>query len=137
MKYINLACKVLIIPLMLIIVMTQHQSVLADATYTLSGRVSIQSGDPLPSTAVALIDPITGATIASTLTDSSGIYSLSVNEGTYNVRVTPPEESGVGSAIALSRMLTGDTSLDFVLVPAGSVTFSGRLLNAFGDACYI
>jgi len=114
--------------------MTQHQSVLADATYTLSGRVSIQSGDPLPSTAVALIDPITGATIASTLTDSSGIYSLSVNEGTYNVRVTPPEESGVGSAIALSRMLTGDTSLDFVLVPAGSVTFSGRLLNAFGDA---
>lgn len=57
---------------------------------------------------------------------------MTVAAGTYNVRVTPPAGSGFGSATALNQNLNADKSLDFVLVPAGSVTLSGRVLDSEG-----
>ena len=73
------------------------------ATYQLSGKVTDQSSNPIVGATVAVIDPSTSATVASTTTDSSGTYSLSVDGGTYNIQVTPPSGSGFGSSITLDQ----------------------------------
>ncbi len=103
------------------------------ATFQVSGRVTDQSGSPLADTLVSIINPGSGSTIASASTDSNGAYSLSVDEGTYNIRVTPPAGSGLGSAVALNQTIDGPKEIDFVLVPEGTAMLSGRLLNLFGD----
>ncbi len=44
------------------------------ATYQLSGKVTDQSSNPIVGTTIAVIEPSTSATVASTTTDSSGNY---------------------------------------------------------------
>src|SRR5215212_9410648 len=85
----------------------------AAATFQLSGRVTNQSGNPLVGSTVEVMTPGTGSVVASATTNTSGNYAVSVAEGTYDVRVTPPAGSGFGSAVALNRAITGDTNLDF------------------------
>lgn len=118
--------------LLLALVLLLHGTAVASA-FTLSGRVTNQSGYPLPGTIVEVIDPATSNTLVSTSTDSGGNYAVSVDSGAYNVRVTPPAGSGFGAATALNRTIDRDTILDFVLVPAGSVRLSGRMLDALGN----
>ncbi len=103
------------------------------ATYQLSGKVTDQSGNPIPGTTVAVIDPSTSTTVASATTDSTGNYALSVDGGTYNIQVTPPTSSGFQPAQILSKAITGDTTVNVVLVPSGSVTLSGRVLDRSGQ----
>ncbi|HEX6292146.1 MAG TPA: carboxypeptidase-like regulatory domain-containing protein [Herpetosiphonaceae bacterium] len=102
-------------------------------SYQLSGKVSDQSGNGLASVTVDVINPTTAATVASTITNISGTYTLSVEQGTYDVRVTPTAASGFGPAVALGRTITRATTLDFVLVPAGVVTLSGKVRDPLGN----
>ncbi len=108
-------------------------SFVAAANFPLSGRVTNQSGGPLPGSTVEVINPSNSMTVASATTDSTGYYTVSVLGGTYNVKVTPPTGSGFGAAIALNQNITSDTNLDFVLVPPGSVSLSGRVLDGLGN----
>jgi len=108
-------------------------TLVAAATFQLSGRVTDQSGDPLAGSLIEVIDPGTGSVVASATTDGSGNYSMPVSEGTYNIQVIPPTGSGFGLAIALNKPITNDTNLDFVLVPAGVAVLSGRVLDSLSN----
>ena len=133
MKYLTFACKAFVISLVFVIALAQYQVALADTTYTLSGQVADQSGNPLPDTMVEVIDPATGTTIDSISTDPNGMYSLSVNEGTYNVRVTPPAGSGFVPITAVNQNINDDKTINFVLVPVGLVSLSGHVLDLLGN----
>ena len=100
---------------------------------TVSGTVKDNSGNPVTDAEVRVIDPTTQGIIASDLTDSTGNYTLSVDPGTYDVKVIPPVGSEFGPAIALGLVLTSNTILNFVLVPVGAVTLSGKVLDPMGD----
>ena len=109
-------------------------SLVVAATFSLSGRVIDQSGNPLAGSTVEILTPGTSTIVASTTTDNiNGDYTISVNEGIYDVRVTPPAGSGFTTAIAIGRSITNDTLLDFVLVPEGVVSLSGRILDPLGN----
>ncbi|MEZ4711092.1 MAG: carboxypeptidase-like regulatory domain-containing protein [Caldilineaceae bacterium] len=103
------------------------------AVYQLAGRVTNQSGSPLVDVTVEVIDPATSTTVASAATDANGNYALSVDEGTYDVRVTTPAGIGLVSTLTLGKIINSALVLDFVLVPAGTVTLRGRLLDPQGS----
>ena len=63
-------------------------------TFTLSGRVTDQTAAGIVGATVEALQPGTMAVVASTATDANGAYSLSLDAGTYDVRVTPPSGSG-------------------------------------------
>jgi hypothetical protein len=102
-------------------------------SYQLSGRVTDQSGTPLPGSFVEVVDPAGGSSMAGATADVRGNYSLTVPGGIYDVRVTPPGGSGFGTSVALGRNINADTVLDLVLVPNGVVNLSGRILDALGN----
>ncbi len=94
-------------------------------TVTLSGSVKDSSGNAISNTTVSVNDP----SASNTTTDSSGNYSLVIESGTYNVQATPPSGSGFTSATALNRNISSSTVLNFVLVPTGTVTLTGKVLD--------
>src|SRR5882724_2558447 len=98
-------------------------------TFTLSGSVKNTSGNGISGTTVSVND----ANSDSTTTDSSGNYSLSIPVGTYNVQVTPPSGSGFTSAVAVNQNINASTVINFVLVPSGTVTLSGHVLDGMGQ----
>ncbi|OFW04794.1 MAG: hypothetical protein A3H96_10290 [Acidobacteria bacterium RIFCSPLOWO2_02_FULL_67_36] len=101
-------------------------------SYGLSGRVTNQSGSPLAGSVVDVFEAGTTTLAANAVTDPDGVYSTAISAGTYDIRVTPPPGTGFGTATAPGRTITGNTTLDFVLVPIGSVTLSGRVLDGQG-----
>jgi protocatechuate 3,4-dioxygenase beta subunit len=98
-------------------------------TFTLSGSVKDTSGNGISGTIVSVND----ANSDNTTTDSSGNYSLSIPAGTYNVQVTPPSGSGFTSAVAVNQNISANTVINFVLVPSGTVTLSGHVLDGIGQ----
>jgi len=99
------------------------------ANITLSGEVSDNSNNAIVGATVSVND----ANNDSTITNSSGNYSLSIPQGTYNIQVTPPSGSGFTSAIALSQNISSDTTLNFVLTPAGTEILSGHVYDSQGN----
>src|SRR3972149_6352078 len=71
----------------------------AEAAVTISGTVKDNTGAAVVGALVQVIDPASQQTVASTQTNSNGAYSLSVDPGTYDVRVIPPAGSIFQSAI--------------------------------------
>lgn len=94
-------------------------------TFTLSGSVKDSSGNAISNSTVSVND----ASSSNTTTDSAGNYTLVIEEGTYNVQVTPPSGSGFTSATAVNQNISGNTVLNFVLVPTGTVALTGRVLD--------
>src|SRR5581483_2280004 len=105
--------------------------ILQAANFTLSGRVTDQSSNAVVGATVAALDG-SNATIASATTDSSGNYSMSLPGGTYTIQVTPPAGSSFQTSNTPNESITADTTLNFVLVPAGAVTLSGHVLDGQG-----
>ncbi len=103
------------------------------SVFQVSGTVKNQSSVPLSGAAVDVINASDGSVVTGTTTDSNGYYTLSIAAGTYNVRVTPPAGSGFQTSIALNRVISGDTVLDFVLVPSGVAGLNGRIKDRFGN----
>ena len=116
-----------------IVVLLLTSTIASAAAYQLSGWVTDQAGAAISGVVVELIDPATGESIASATTDSNGSYALPVAEGTYNVLVNPPSSSGFGPSVALNQIISADKNLDFVLVPAGIITLSGKVLDPLGN----
>ncbi|GAB4456799.1 MAG: hypothetical protein Kow0031_37870 [Anaerolineae bacterium] len=102
------------------------------ASYTLSGQVTDQSSAAVANALVEVINPASGTTVYSTTTNAGGSYALTVDAGTYDVKVTPPGGSGFGESTVLAQNITADTTLDVVLVPAGNITLTGRVLDGEG-----
>ena len=103
----------------------------ASTLYTVSGRVTDQTGTAVVATTVEALDT-GGATVASSTSTSVGNYSLTLAAATYTFRVTPPSGSAFQVSTVPNRSITANTTLDFTLVPAGAVTLSGRVVDRDG-----
>src|SRR5258708_39016736 len=105
------------------------KSALAD-TVTLSGSVKDSSGTAIGGATVSVNDP----NLDSTTTDpTTGNYSLTIPSGTYNVQVTPAAGSSFSSAIAYNQNISVNTTLNFILTPAGTASLSGHLYDESGN----
>ena len=124
--------KIIIVFALSIVAMTLFTGIVSAATYTLSGRVTNQSGTPLDAVTIEVLDPGTGTIVASAATDATGNYTLTIDEGTYDMRVVPPAGSGFAESLSPGQIINSDTNLDFALVPAGLVTVSGRVVDRDG-----
>src|SRR5688572_1803814 len=85
--------------------------------FTVSGTVRDNANTPFVSALVEALDPLTTGVVASTMTNASGAYSLTVAAGTYNMRATPPAGSSFAPATLLGQTISADTTINFVLVP--------------------
>jgi protocatechuate 3,4-dioxygenase beta subunit len=101
--------------------------------FTVTGTVKNNEGTPFDGAEVQAIEHSTGLVVTSALTNSSGAYSLSVVQGTYDVKAIPPAGSGFTPTILLGQTITGPTIIDFVLVPAGTCTLSGQITDRDGN----
>ncbi|OGH16947.1 MAG: hypothetical protein A3C30_00955 [Candidatus Levybacteria bacterium RIFCSPHIGHO2_02_FULL_40_18] len=101
--------------------------------HTLSGNVSDSSGTDIVGAVVDVIDTTTNNNVGNDTTDGFGNYSIEVSSGTYDIEVTPPGGSGFDSAIAPSRTISGDTVVNFIFAPAGSVALSGHIYDPLGN----
>lgn len=103
------------------------------SAHTLSGKISDNSSTPIPSTIVEVVDVGTQVTVGSATSDNAGDYAVQVNDGIYDIKVTPSSGSEFSPVIAFSRSIFSNTILDFILVPAGSVTLSGHIYDSQGN----
>ena len=66
--------------------------------YTLSGII-YGGSTPMPDATVNLYNAASGNQLQSTVTNSSGFYSFTVDNGTYNLLIVPPSGSGFDEAV--------------------------------------
>lgn len=97
---------------------------------TISGIARDDGGTAISGVVVVAEDAVTHAVTASDTTDGSGLYSLAVPAGTYDVKATPPAG---GTVTYAGITATADVELDILYVSTELVTFSGRLLDRDGD----
>lgn len=102
------------------------------ATYALSGHVRNSSGVSLDGAVINVKNPSNNEIIATITTNSEGHYNVNVEEGIYNIQVTPPAESGLSSAIVLNQTLTSDKTINFNLTPTGSAKLDGYVYDPTG-----
>ncbi|HEX9834836.1 MAG TPA: carboxypeptidase-like regulatory domain-containing protein, partial [Mycobacterium sp.] len=101
------------------------------ATASLHGTVTTNTSQAIVDATVEVLSA--GVTAASGQTDAGGAYAVSVEDGTYDVRVTPPSGSEYQVSTQRDVSMVGDVTLNFVLVPAGQVALSGVLRDGVGD----
>lgn len=99
---------------------------------TVAGTVKEQNGTPFNGALVEALQPGTTTIVASATTDASGSYSLYVMPGSYDFRVTPPAGSAYRASTLAGRAISANTTLDFILVPAGASVLKGRVLGGDG-----
>jgi hypothetical protein len=95
----------------------------------ISGIVRDKLGNPIPNVLIVAQDAVTEIDVASATSNTTGTYSMTVPSGTYNLIVTPPPESGFAPTTISNIEVTTDSVIDIVLVPAETVTFSGKLVD--------
>src|SRR5260370_549135 len=106
MRIMKILFKELITPFLSAAILIASLEFVAATNFQLSGRVTDQAGNGLSGALVEVVDPGSGASIASATTDSTGHYTLTVPGGTYNIKVTPAVGSGFGPSIAMNESIT-------------------------------
>jgi protocatechuate 3,4-dioxygenase beta subunit len=105
-------------------------------TFQLSGKVTQGSGQPIENTTITVTSSSTGTLAGTTTTDTNGDYSLIVSDGTYDITATPPSSSGFQSATQANQIITGNTVVNFTLIPITSpppeYTVSGQITDRDG-----
>jgi HYR domain len=90
-------------------------------SHLLSGTV-FGGGSAMPGTLVEAMTDGTTTVVASSTTDVSGGYSLSLDDATYDLRVTPPAGSGYDVQTVQNVVMAGaDKRDDIVLIAKGGV----------------
>ena len=99
---------------------------------TVTGTVR-DDRSPVSGTRVDALNTGTATVSASAVTDASGFYSMSLTEGTYDFRVTPP--AGYQAVPSVTKTITATSPpVDFVLVVERSMaTVTGKLANSLGQ----
>jgi hypothetical protein len=88
-----------------LIILLHPHSVSAQDTVRLFGVVRDPSINPFPNAELRVIDPADQSVLSSVHTDSQGLYSLMVPQGTYDIKAIPPPERGFQPAVALSQII--------------------------------
>ena len=100
---------------------TAVRGALVAGPHVLSGTV-FGGGTAMPGTLVEALTDGTTTVVASSTTDASGGYSLSLSDATYDLRVTPPTGSGFGVQAVQNVVMSGaDRRDDVVLIAKGGV----------------
>ena len=109
---------------------TVQYEVIAPASVTVSGTISDVQGNLLPGSTVEARLTGTNEVVASTEANTDGVYSLTVPEGTYDLRYRGPAALGIGANVD-RRDLTGDAEINVRLgvLPA---TVSGTVGDGVG-----
>ena len=100
-------------------------------TARLSGVVRDTQGAHISGVNVTAIDSTSQQTIASTVSDASGNYSLLAPLGSYKLRATPPAGSSLAAVEIANIAITGDLVQDITLT--SGVVLSGRILTRDGQ----
>jgi hypothetical protein len=104
----------------------------AQAQSTLSGTV-FGGGSPLPNTLVEALNDGTTTVAGSATTDVAGHYAISLLDGTYDLRVSPPAGSGFGQEVVQNVAINGDRSYDVILLAAGAGKVFGTVRGYGGN----
>lgn len=105
-------------------------------SFTLSGNVKDSSNNVLVGATIDIYaQGTTNDVVTPTTTDQSGNYSFaSVPQGIYDIKVTPPSGSNYSSAIVTNETISSNLTINFLLTPAGIVTFNGTISGPNGNA---
>lgn len=104
------------------------------AIYTISGTVKTVSGTAVANASVHFYYPGTTSDKGTpTVTDSTGSYHQSLGEGTYDIQVTAPANTGYSPATTPNFTVSQDSTLNFILVEVGYVSFTGHIYDALGN----
>ena len=99
----------------------ERQGALSAGPHQLTGTV-FGGGSAMPGTVVDALADGTTTVVASSTADGGGGYALSLEDGTYDLRVAPPGGSGFGPQTLQNVTLAGaDKREDIVLIAAGGV----------------
>ncbi|MEZ5184116.1 MAG: PxKF domain-containing protein [Candidatus Nanopelagicales bacterium] len=115
-----------------------HQTVVYEVippgSVTISGTIKDSEGNLLPGSTVEARLAGTLDLVASTEANTNGIYSLTLPEGTYDLRYRGPEGSGIGANLK-NRDLNQDREINVTLgmVP---ITVSGVVSDGAGGELY-
>jgi len=109
---------------------TVEYEVIAPASVTVSGTIKDTSGQLVPGATVQALLAGTSDVVASTEANSEGVYSLTLSEGTYDLRYRGPEGSRIGANLK-NRDLSQDAGINVTLGQVG-VTLSGTLSDGVG-----
>ena len=96
------------------------------------GTVATSTGSPLANTTVDFLAAGTSNVTASGVSDGAGVYQVSVATGSYDVRVSPAPSSGYVVQTLAGRSISGDTTLDLLLVSASATAYGGQVVTATG-----
>jgi hypothetical protein len=96
------------------------------------GTVATSTGSPLANTTVDFLAAGTSNVTASGVSDAAGSYQVSVATGSYDVRVSPAPSTGYLVQTLAGRSISGDTTLDLLLVSASAAAYGGRVVTAAG-----
>jgi hypothetical protein len=90
-------------------------------SHTLSGTV-FGNADAMPGVRVEALVDGTSTPVATSVTDAAGAFALLLADQTYDLRVTPPEDSGFVQQLVANLVLDGaDRRHDVVLVSRAGV----------------
>ena len=97
---------------------------LSAGAYTLGGTI-YGGSSPLENVTVVLVDTSSGSELGSIVTDVSGQYSFSVDDGTYRLLIQPPGASGFLDSVVNDIVIDGGNITQNVVLLAGAITLSG------------
>jgi hypothetical protein len=108
----NVTRKLPVFVLSLFVVLISINTALA---WTFSGTVN-RKGAPLPDAKVTIYETTDQNEVGSSTTDSGGNFSIAVDNGTYNVLIASPPESGLANSHQSGVMIDStDATRNFVL----------------------
>lgn len=94
--------------------------------YTLGGTI-YGGSSPLANAQVDLYDQSRTTVLGTMTTDSSGQYSFPVDSGTYDLKITPPVESGFKVSYVNDVAVSGKDVTQNIVLIAEAVTLSGAV----------
>jgi hypothetical protein len=106
------------------------------STFNLSGNISDNSNNVVSGSTITVLDENTQNIVTTTTSDGNGNYTVALNEGNYDIKITPLSENNLSSSIAYSQAVSQDTILNFVLVPSGTVSLTGHVYDSLGNPVY-
>lgn len=126
--------KTVAVIIVAIIVSSLWTGAVGAANVQISGSVTNQSGFGIASVTVAVIDPLSGNTVASAMTNASGNYTVSVASGMYTIKATPLAGSNYQTATVSNQTIATDIVINLMLTPVtGTAEVKGQIRDGLGN----